>query len=84
MIAVVDGNYKNRGELFLRHGYSGVELQLDQARDTLENLHQLWNRPIHIATVFEDIETIASYDGSEHHLNQGDAVNLADDSEDAA
>ena len=84
MIAVVDGNYKNRGELFLRHKYSGVELQLDQARDTLENLQKLWNRPVHIATVLEEVETIASFDGSEHRLEQGDPADMVDDSEDAA
>ena len=37
-IAVRDGNYKNRGELFLEHTYTGVELQLDYAKDTLRNL----------------------------------------------
>src|SRR4051812_5030824 len=30
-IYVVDGNYHNRGELLLRHEYSGVDLRLDQA-----------------------------------------------------
>ena len=28
-IAIRDGNYKNRGELFLEHTYTGVELQLE-------------------------------------------------------
>ena len=45
-----DGNYKNRGELFLEHQFSGVELKLDYARDTLANLHKLWRRPVHIET----------------------------------
>ena len=47
-IAVRDGNYKNRGELYLEHTYSGVELQLDYAKDTLRNLQRLWNRPVHL------------------------------------
>ena len=84
IIEVVDGNYKNRGELYLQHEYAGVELQLDYARDTLENLYRLWNRPVHIETVLEDSKTVASFDGSEHNLNVGDPVDLADDSEDAA
>ena len=37
-----DGNYKNRGELFLEHQHNGVELQMNYARDTLANLHRLW------------------------------------------
>ena len=51
LIAVRDGNYKNRGELFLEHQFSGVELKIDYARDTLVNLHRLWGRPVHIETV---------------------------------
>ena len=31
----------------------GVELQMDDAGDTLENLERLWNRPVHIETVLE-------------------------------
>ena len=53
-IAIVDGNYKNRGELFLEHTYTGVELQIDYARDTLANLHRLWNRPVHLKSVLEE------------------------------
>jgi len=74
MISVVDGNYKNRGELFLVHDFSGVELQLDYARDTLVNLERLWSRPVHLETVLEEAKTVLSYDGAEHHLEQGDPV----------
>jgi len=84
IIAVVDGNYKNRGELYLEHDYTGVELQLDYARDTLENLYRLWNRPVHIETVLEESRAVVSFDGSDHSLDIGDPVDLADDSEDAA
>jgi stage V sporulation protein R len=71
IIAVVDGNYRNRGELYLKHDYSGVELELDDARDTLENLERLWDRPVHIETVLEDAPTILSYDGAEHETQKG-------------
>ncbi len=53
LIAVRDGNYKNRGELFLEHTYSGVELKNNYALDTLTNLHRLWGRPVHIETVLD-------------------------------
>lgn len=69
-IAVRDANYKNRGELFLEHQYTGVELQLDYARDTLASLHTLWKRPVHIETVSGDKLTTLSYDGSEHTCEQ--------------
>jgi stage V sporulation protein R len=66
LIAVRDGNHRNRGELLLEHQFSGVELKLNHARDTLVNLHRLWTRPVHLATVVDGDPTLLSYDGSEH------------------
>ncbi len=66
LISVRDGNYKNRGELFLEHTFNGVELKMDYAHDTLANLHTLWRRPVHIETVLDGSKTILSFDGSEH------------------
>jgi stage V sporulation protein R len=67
-IYVVDGNYKNRGELFLEHQYQGIELKMDYARDTLQNLEKLWSRPVHIATVIDDIASVLSFDGRSHEV----------------
>ncbi len=67
-IYVVDGNYRNRGELFLKHKFQGIELKLDYARDTLANLQRLWLRPVHIETVVDDKPTIVSFDGSQHEM----------------
>jgi stage V sporulation protein R len=72
IIYVKDGNYKNRGELYLEHRYSGVELQANYAQDTLTNLYKLWKRPVHIETVLEEIKTVISFDGHEHS-QAGDA-----------
>jgi stage V sporulation protein R len=77
-IAVRDGNYKNRGELYLQHTYSGVELQLDYAKDTLLNLQKLWNRPVHIETVLEDSRTVLSFDGADHQFEKGEPLELAE------
>jgi stage V sporulation protein R len=64
LIAVRDGNYKNRGELFLEHQFGGVELKLSDAHDSLAALYALWGRPVHIETALEGTRTILSYDGS--------------------
>ena len=72
-----DGNYKNRGELFLSHTYHGVELQMDYARDTLQNLNRLWNRPVHLETVLEDTKTVLSFDGTQHDMEKGEPIELA-------
>ncbi|MCG8451005.1 MAG: SpoVR family protein [Pirellulales bacterium] len=84
IIEVADANYKNRGELYLQHTYSGVELELDKARDTLANLQRLWKRPVHLESVLEDSQVVLSFDGSDHELDYGESISLADDSEDAA
>jgi len=70
-IFVVDGNYRNRGELLLRHEHNGVDLRQDQARDTLANLQFLWSRPVHLLTVVEGKPTTLSFDGSEHSSKTG-------------
>jgi stage V sporulation protein R len=73
-IYVVDGNYRNRGELLLRHEYNGLDLKLDRAADTLSNVQAVWGRPVHLQTVVEDKPTLMSFDGTEHSIrNLGDA-----------
>jgi stage V sporulation protein R len=64
-IYVEDGNYRNRGELYLRHRYEGVGLKEDYARDTLRNLHKIWTRPLHLETVVDDFHYLISFDGSD-------------------
>jgi len=73
--------------LFLEHTYSGVELQLEYARDTLENLYRLWDRPVHLQTALEDMQVTLSFDGTEHEMDHGDVFAMlgdgySDDSED--
>jgi stage V sporulation protein R len=65
-ITVVDGNFENRGELYLDHRFDGVELRMDYAKVTLEKLFSVWTRPIHLQTVIGDSITLLSYDGSSH------------------
>jgi stage V sporulation protein R len=81
IINVVDGNYKNRGELFLRHEYCGVELQMDYAVDTMKNLERLWSRPVHLETVLDNAKAILSFDGVDHDLEKGEAIGLAEETE---
>ena len=66
IVHVVEANYQNRGELFLRHRFEGVPLDFEKAKDTLKNLHRLWRRPVHLETVEDGRERLLSFDGSEH------------------
>jgi stage V sporulation protein R len=65
-IAVHDGNYRNRRELLLRHVHEGVDLKIDWALDTLENVQALWGRPVHLETAVRDKGVRLSFDGEEH------------------
>ena len=68
IIRVKDGNYRNRGELYLQHEHFGVDLKLDHAQDTLRHLHRLWTRPVHIETVVDGRPTLLSFDGTDHSI----------------
>jgi stage V sporulation protein R len=74
-IYVVDGNYRNRGELLLRHEHNGIDLRQDWAAETIANIQFVWNRPVHLQTVVDGKPTLLSFDGSEHsskHLGESD------------
>ena len=62
-ITVTDANYENRGELYLKHRFDGVEIRQDYARATLENLFKIWTRPVHIETIFGEV-TVARSSGA--------------------
>jgi stage V sporulation protein R len=65
-ILVMDGDYNHNGELYLSHVYDGNELDLNYAEKTLEHVHTLWGRPVHIETRTEGEETLLSFDGNKH------------------
>jgi stage V sporulation protein R len=65
-IEVTDANHLNRGELVLHHRFEGVPLKLDAARQTLENVHRIWKRPVHVETVIDDEPAVLSFDGVDH------------------
>jgi len=65
-IEIVDANHDNRGELYLVHIHTGVDLKLDYAQDTLANLYKVWKRPTNLETIVDDRRKLLSFDGKEH------------------
>ena len=63
IIYVQDGNYRNRGELYLKHVHEGIDLDIPYARETLMNIYRLWKRPVHLETVLQNRRRLLSYDG---------------------
>jgi len=60
LIKVVDGNFRNRSELLLKHEHHGQDLDLRYAKATLENLAYLWGRTAHLETTNEGQKKIYS------------------------
>jgi len=70
IIRVVEGNYKNRGELYLVHEWAGTDLQFDHAQLTLQNLQRLWGRPVHIETMEGGKGRLLSHDGQQSTVKE--------------
>ncbi|MDO8504346.1 MAG: SpoVR family protein [Candidatus Liptonbacteria bacterium] len=68
LIRVEDGNYHNQGELYLRHQYSGFELDSAYRNATLEKIYHLWGRKVNIESIHEGAFKIFSYNGKEHKI----------------
>ncbi|MBX3012136.1 MAG: SpoVR family protein [Caldilineaceae bacterium] len=67
MIEVVNANHQNRGELYLVHHWDTIDLRVDYAEATLENLQAIWGRPVHLETVMgEKGKAVFAYDGNKH------------------
>jgi len=64
-IYVVDGNFRNRGELLLHHRFEGLELRQDWAPDTLRNIHAVWQRPVNLESILEGKPVLLTHDGQE-------------------
>ena len=45
---VADANYLNRGELYLAHQWTGLEVEIARAMPVLRTLARLWGRPAHL------------------------------------
>ena len=64
-IHVTNGNHANRGELELTHYHEGMDIQMDWATPTLQNLARLWGRPVHLRTQVDEQEVTLSHNGEE-------------------
>lgn len=70
IILVKDGNFKNRSELMLEHQHEGTDLKHEFTLECLRNLYKIWQRPVHIETIIEDVRRRVSFDGSNHTVEK--------------
>ena len=64
-IYVVDGNYANRGELYLVHQHNGVDIDIRFSTETLKNVQHIWGRPVHLQALIDDEMMLFSFDGEQ-------------------
>lgn len=65
-LVVEDGNYDNNGELYIKHQYEGIELDLKYLERTLPYVHTLWGKTVYLETMIEDKRVVFSFDGKKH------------------
>ncbi|CAH0239784.1 SpoVR family protein [Peribacillus sp. NPDC101481] len=66
-ITVNDGDFMRNGELYLKHWYEDIELDLKYLEKVMPYIYQLWGRPVHMESVMEGKEVLFSYDGKGIH-----------------
>ena len=65
IIRVEDGDYKRRGELYLKHAFDGKPIDAEYAERVLHAIYHLWGRPVHLETILDDAPTRLSFDGED-------------------
>ena len=65
-LTIDDGDFSHNSELLIRHHFEGQEMDLPYAEKTLEYVHFIWGRPVHLETVFEGKRLRLSYNGEKH------------------
>ncbi|TMV45794.1 SpoVR family protein [Paenibacillus mesophilus] len=67
VLHVLDGNHTNNGELYLKHSFEGIELDIKYLEKTIPYVHKLWGRTVHLETVIEEKSVLFTFDGKKQH-----------------
>lgn len=66
-LVVENGDYEGKGDLYIKHQYEGIELDIKYLEKTLPYVQQLWGKRVHLETVVEDRPALFTYDGHKHY-----------------
>ncbi|MGO0059506.1 SpoVR family protein [Brevibacillus fluminis] len=66
-MTVMDGDYLRTGELYIKHWYDGMELDVKYIEKTLPYVQQLWGKSVHLETMIEDRAVLFTFDGKKVH-----------------
>lgn len=62
-LVVEEGDFNKRGELYLKHRYEGVEMDVFYLERTLPHVYKLWGRPVHLETLLDNKKVLFTYNG---------------------
>lgn len=62
-IVVQDGDFNKKGELYLKHYFEGVELDVFYLEKTLPHVYSLWGKTLHLETRLDNKPVLFSYNG---------------------
>ena len=65
VIYVEDADYNRHGELLLRHAYDGKPLDRDYTARTMKHIFNIWKRPVHLQTEYDDETVLLTHDGED-------------------
>jgi len=51
IIALTNGNYENRQELYLLHLHEGVDLDIPFMKEVIKIIYERWQKPVHLETM---------------------------------
>lgn len=66
-LTVTNGDYLKNGELYIKHWYEGIELDIKYLEKVLPYMYQLWGRGVHLETMIEERKMLFTYDGKGVH-----------------
>jgi len=62
-LVIEDADYHRNSEMYIKHLFEGQEMDLNYAEKTLGYVFQIWGRPVHLETVFDEKKVLISFDG---------------------
>ncbi len=62
-LVIEDADYRRNSELYIKHLFEGQEMDLNYAEKTLVYVYQIWGRPVHLETLFDEKRVLLSFDG---------------------
>ena len=63
-LVIDDADYHRNSELYIKHLFEGQEMDLSYAEKTLHYVFQIWGRPVHLETLFDEKKVLLSFDGT--------------------